>query len=310
MQSESHISVLLEESVDALAIQASGIYLDGTFGRGGHSACVLERLGGQGRLLAIDKDMAAIAHAEARFAEEPRFEIEHGSFAEMEAICERRGLLGRLDGVLLDLGVSSPQLDEADRGFSFMQDGPLDMRMNTETGESAADWINQAAQDDIADVLYRYGEERFSRRIAAAIVEERRKDPILSTGRLAEIVKVANPSWERDKHPATRSFLGIRLYINRELEDLEEVLEQAVKVLRPGGRLAVISFHSLEDRIVKRFMRDQARGKQLPPGLPVTDEAQGRTLKVLGKAIKPSQQECRDNPRARSALLRVAERLA
>lgn len=301
----AHISVLLEESVDALSIKADGFYVDGTFGRGGHSRAVLDRLNESGRLLAFDKDPEAIAHAEREFGDDVRFEIVHDSFATLSEVVEARDQMGQVDGVLLDLGVSSPQLDEAERGFSFLRDGPLDMRMDVTRGESAADWLNKARQDDIADVLWTYGEERFRGRIARAIVEYRQKSPLARTAELAKLIDDAVPTREKNKHPATRSFQAIRIHVNKELLDLENGLQQAVTVLRGGGRLSVISFHSLEDRIVKRFMRDEARGE--PAGFGRSTAVLPR-LALVGKAQKAGEQELSLNTRARSAVLRVAER--
>ncbi|MCV6610219.1 MAG: 16S rRNA (cytosine(1402)-N(4))-methyltransferase RsmH [Amphritea sp.] len=302
-----HITVLLNEAVDTLVGDGDGFYIDGTFGRGGHSSLVLSRLTEQGRLMGIDKDPEAIACAAERFGEEPRFSIERGSFAQMQSFVESRGLLGQVDGVLLDLGVSSPQLDDPNRGFSFMSDGPLDMRMNPDVGESAAEWLAHAGEKEIADVLYTYGEERHSRRMARAVLAAREEAPITTTGQLAKIISEANPSWEKGKHPATRAFQGIRIFINRELEDLEECLDQALEVLKPGGRLVVISFHSLEDRIVKRFIRRHVKGDEhLPPGIPVTDDMLKIRMKAVGKAVKAGKQEVSDNPRSRSAVMRAA----
>jgi len=307
----SHTTVLLEEAVAALVTDRGGFYIDGTFGRGGHSARILTELSAEGRLMAIDKDPSAIAFAAERFADEPRFSIEHGSFAQLQSFVEQRGLLGQVNGVLLDLGVSSPQLDDPERGFSFVHDGPLDMRMDTSSGESAADWINRASEQEIADVIFRYGEERFSRRMARAIVAERAQSPITTTARLSRIIAEANPRWEKGKNPATRAFQGIRIHINRELEDVERCLDQALEVLAPGGKLVVISFHSLEDRIVKRFIRRHVKGDEhLPPGVPVTDAMLNRRLKAAGKAIKAGRDEVERNPRARSAVMRVAIKLA
>lgn len=305
-----HRPVLFDEVLEALKIRADGIYLDGTFGRGGHSGAILGRLNEQGRLLAMDKDPQAVAVAQQRFAGDQRFSIVRGSYTMLEQEVEKRGWKGKVDGILLDLGVSSPQLDDPNRGFSFRHDGPLDMRMDPESGHSAAEWLASAKEAEIAQVLKEYGEERFAKRIARAIVHEREQSPIVTTARLAKIVADANPKWERDKHPATRSFQAIRIYVNRELEELEQVLEQSVEVLAPGGRLAIISFHSLEDRRVKRFIRDEARGGDFPPGLPVTDAQLNRRLRAIGKDIRASEAELETNPRARSAVLRVAERLA
>lgn len=310
-QTFSHITVLLDEAVRELVHDPDGFYIDGTFGRGGHSTLVLEQLSEQGRLMAIDKDPEAIRHAHAHFANEPRFSIEHGSFADLQSFVEQRGLMGKVSGVLLDLGVSSPQLDDPERGFSFLNDGPLDMRMDTSSGESAADWINRASETEIADVIYKYGEERFSRRMARAIVAEREQAPITTTARLAKIIADANPRWEKGKNPATRAFQGIRIHINRELADVEDCLDQALEVLAPGGKLVVISFHSLEDRIVKRFIRRHVKGDEhLPQGVPFTDAMLKRRLKASGKAVKAGKDELNQNPRARSAVMRAAIKLA
>lgn len=307
MSDGSHHPVLLQEALEALAVREDGIYVDATFGRGGHAAAILERLGPQGALYAMDRDPEAIAAAE-RFVGDHRFHITRGSFAMLGAMAQAAGIDGRVSGVLLDLGVSSPQLDDARRGFSFHGDGPLDMRMDPDQGESAADWLSHAGEQEIVRVLKEYGEERFARRIARAILAARQETPITRTGRLAEIISAAVPKREPGKHPATRSFQAIRIHINRELEELETVLPQAVDLLAPGGRLAVISFHSLEDRLVKRFMRRECKGEELPLDLPVTGTAQGR-LRLVGKARTAGEAELRDNPRARSAVLRVAERL-
>ncbi len=307
-QSE-HRPVLLDEALAALKINPVGCYVDGTFGRGGHSAAILEKLDEDGRLLALDKDPAAIEVANQQFAEDKRFLIRQDSFAMMNRHVAALGWMNQVDGILLDLGVSSPQLDDASRGFSFQKDGPLDMRMNPEQGQSAAEWLAEAREQDIAAVLKEYGEERFARRIARAIVQARREKPISTTKQLAEIVAAANPAWERGKDPATRSFQAIRIYINRELDDLEQVLEQVFDLLKPGGRLVVISFHSLEDRRVKRFMRDAARGDDFPPDLPVTQAQLKPRLRLVGRAVRAGEAELEQNPRARSAVMRVAERL-
>ena len=305
-----HITVLLNEAVDTLVGDPEGFYIDGTFGRGGHSALVLSRLAEQGRLMGIDKDPEAIACAAERFSDDPRFSIERGSFSQLEEFVRRRELAGQVDGVLLDLGVSSPQLDDPNRGFSFMSDGPLDMRMNPDVGESAAEWLSRASEKEIADVMYTYGEERHSRRMARAIVNERELEPIVTTGRLAKIVTEANPAWEKGKNPATRAFQGIRIFINRELEDLEDCLDQALDMLKPGGHLVVISFHSLEDRIVKRFIRKHVKGDDhLPPGIPVTQDMLKIRLKAVGKAVKAGRDEVSDNPRSRSAVMRAAKKV-
>ena len=315
MSTESlHHTVLLNEAVDALLAQSDErdepqIYIDGTFGRGGHSRAILKKLPANARLIAFDRDPEAIAVANALQTEDERLEPKHSAFGEMSAVLGDMGLMGRVDGLLLDLGVSSPQLDDAERGFSFMRDGPLDMRMDTTQGISATQWINSASETEIADVLYHYGEERHSRRMARRVVAERTISPILRTGVLAEMIKEANPSWERDKHPATRAFQGIRLFINRELEQLELALDQALEILRPGGLFVVISFHSLEDRIVKRFIAKHARGDDFPRGLPVAQSQLNPKVKPQSKAIKPSRDEIDRNPRARSAVMRVAAKL-
>lgn len=304
-----HKPVLLNEAIDALDIDPSGIYIDGTFGRGGHSQAILDQLDETGRLIAFDKDPQAIATAEQKFAADPRFKIHHGSFAEIEKYINADSLIGLVKGILLDLGVSSPQLDDPQRGFSFQQSGPLDMRMNDQQGLSAAQWLNKAKEAEIADVIYEYGEERFSRRIARAIVLARENEPLNDTKQLAEIIKQAHPRWEKKKHPATRSFQGIRIFINNELADLDDCLEQGYRCLAKGGRLAVISFHSLEDRKVKQFFKHMAEGEKLPPDLPIIDEAVNRKMKLVGKRIKAGKQELSENPRARSAVLRVAMKL-
>ena len=305
-----HETVLLEAAVAALLEDGAGFYVDGTFGRGGHSRRILQGLQPQGRLLAIDKDPEAIRVARAELGPDTRFEVVQGSFSRLAELVASAGLTGKVSGVLLDLGVSSPQLDEAQRGFSFIQDGPLDMRMNPEEGQSAAEWLASASEQEIADVIYRYGEERFSRRMARALIEHRKLQPIATTLQLAEIIKQANPAWEKHKHPATRAFQGIRIHINRELEDLQSVLQQALDVLRVGGRLVVISFHSLEDRIVKQFINKQSKGDDYPAGVPVQYADLNPRVKKIGKAVKADDDEVRVNPRSRSAIMRVAEKIA
>ncbi len=295
--------------MEALSISENGIYVDATFGRGGHAAAILQRLGAGGRLLAIDKDMDAIEMAQQKFADDERFSIYHGSFADLGHATAAAGVCGKVDGILLDLGVSSPQLDDASRGFSFLRDGPLDMRMDTTRGRSAAQWLAEAEARDITRVLKVFGEERFGKRIANAIVTAREEAPLETTAQLAAIISDAVPVKEKGKHPATRSFQAIRIFINGELDDLSSCLDQVIEVLAPEGRLAVISFHSLEDRIVKRFMRDQARGDDFPPDLPVTVDQLQPTLHGVGKAIRASAIEVGANPRARSAVLRVAEKV-
>ena len=308
----AHTPVLLDEVLAGLSVQADGRYCDATFGRGGHAAAILQQLGAAGRLCAIDRDPAAIAAGRERFAAEPRLTLVRGSFGRLEERVRAAGWEGELQGVLLDLGVSSPQLDEAGRGFSFMQDGPLDMRMDNESGLSAAQWLARAGEREIADVLFKLGEEKFSRRIARAIVAARAATPIVTTRQLAEIVAGAVPTREPGKHPATRTFQAIRIHVNRELEEVEAALPQAVGLLAPGGRLCVISFHSLEDRLVKRFMRRETQGDPVYAGLPghtVPAHARPR-LQLVGGATMPTAAEVAANPRARSAVLRVAERLA
>ncbi|WP_425055598.1 16S rRNA (cytosine(1402)-N(4))-methyltransferase RsmH [Pseudomonas abyssi] len=304
----SHISVLLNEALDGLAIQADGLYIDGTFGRGGHSRALLAQLGPEGRLIAFDKDPEAIRVGDQLAAEDGRFVVVQRSFAEMAEELRARGLAGQVQGVLLDLGVSSPQLDDPTRGFSFLNDGPLDMRMNPSAGQSAADWINSASEADIATVLKEYGEERFAKRMARAVVARRAEQPFTRTADLAAVIKEANPAWEKGKHPATRAFQGIRIFINRELDDLADGLRAALAVLAPGGRMAVISFHSLEDRMVKQYMRREAKGAPIPRDLPIRDIDIPVSINLVGKAIKPSAAEVDANPRARSAVLRVAEK--
>ncbi len=310
MSEFEHIPVLLQASMDALNIRPSGIYIDGTFGRGGHSREILKRLNADGRLLVFDKDIAAITAANRQYADDPRVEVIHGSFARMYKICEQKQVLGRVNGVLLDLGVSSPQLDDASRGFSFMRSGYLDMRMDQQQGESAAQWLQRVDEKTLARVLREYGEERYHRRIAAAIVKQRQSQPITDTLELAEIIKRAHPRWERHKHPATRSFQAIRIAVNRELEDLQQVLLQIPQILVSQGRLVVISFHSLEDRMVKQCIQKLARGDDFPLDLPLMEHQLNKKMKKIGKAIRASAAEVGANPRARSAVLRVAEKIA
>jgi 16S rRNA (cytosine1402-N4)-methyltransferase len=305
----AHTTVLLNETVDGCVVDPDGVYVDGTFGRGGHSRLLLSKLSSNGKLIGFDKDPLAIASGEELEAEDSRFRIVQSSFADMKDELARIGI-NQVNGILLDLGVSSPQLDDAERGFSFMKDGPLDMRMNPDAGLSAAEWVAETAEAEIARVLKEYGEERFAKRMARALVEARKTEDITRTSRLAEIIKQANPAWEKHKHPATRAFQAIRIAVNNELGDLENVLADSVDLLLPGGRLSVISFHSLEDRMVKRFIRAQEKGKDLPPGLPVMEDQLGKTMKKIGKAIMPGREEIERNQRARSAVLRIAERLS
>lgn len=294
--------------MEALQLRPDGIYVDATFGRGGHSAGILERIGEGGRVIAIDRDPEAVASGRAMASADPRLRVWHAPFSALAEVVAAAGCGGRLNGVLFDLGVSSPQLDTAARGFSFQREGPLDMRMDTSTGETAAQWLARAEQGEIARVLREYGEERFAGRIAAAIVRRRVLEPLRTTLELAALIAAAVPARERDKHPATRSFQAIRIHLNRELQELEGALEQALEALASGGRLAVIAFHSLEDRMVKRFIRVHARGDDFPPDLPVPESALHPRLQAVGKAVRADAAEVAANPRARSAVLRVAEK--
>ncbi len=308
----SHQPVLLHEALAALQVKPAGVYVDGTFGRGGHAAAILDGLGDSGRLVVMDKDPQAIASARSRYGQDSRVTIIHDDYARMAMHIEQLGLRQQVDGVLLDLGVSSPQLDDASRGFSFTQNGPLDMRMNPQQGQSAAQWLMDADEKEIADVLWQFGEERFSRRIAKRIVETRKHQSIDDTATLANIIAECVPAFKEKKHPATRSFQAIRIKINAELEHIQRVLEDIFDVLKIGGRVLVISFHSLEDRLVKRFFRKHSTAPKIPRGLPLTEvERQtGVRLKTIGKAIKAGAQEIKQNARSRSAVLRIAERLS
>lgn len=303
-----HQPVLLAEVLANLAVKPDGVYVDATFGRGGHAQAILKQLGPTGRLLAMDKDPEAIAYASLYFSLDTRFTIQHGSFKELRAFLTKHDLFGKVDGILLDLGVSSPQLDNPDRGFSFMRSGKLDMRMNTSEGKSAAEWLAEVDEKELADILWEYGEERFSRRIARAIIAAREEAPITTTQKLAEVIAAAHPAWQKGKNPATQSFQAIRIAVNHELDDLKQLLNISVEALAVGGRLLVISFHSLEDRIVKHFMQDQERGEQHPVKLPVKHVTVQPKFKRLGSAIKPSEREIAANPRARSAVLRIGEK--
>ena len=305
-----HQSVLLHESINGLSIKAGGIYVDGTFGRGGHSRAILEQMDASGRLIAIDKDQEAIHHGLQHFSSDPRFTICRGSFATLGEIATQQGVHGQINGILLDLGVSSPQLDNPERGFSFMQEGPLDMRMDLEQDLDAARFVNTAKAVEMEMVFRQYGEERFARRISNAIVSAREESPILTTAVLAEIVKAANPKWEKHKHPATRVFQAIRIHINQELTDLTVCLKQCLAAMAVGGRLVVISFHSLEDRIVKQFMRTEEQGMCLPIGVPMKAAEIKTSFKRIGKAIKPQDDEIKRNSRSRSAVLRIGEKTA
>lgn len=303
-----HESVLLHESVAALVTDPNGRYVDGTFGRGGHSRKILDSLEGRGSLLAVDRDRAAAAEAQDLMNTDSRFEFVQTSFAKLPSVITQRDNQ-KVSGMLLDLGVSSPQFDDPERGFSFRCDGPLDMRMDASTGESAAEWLAHVGEAELANVFREYGEERFHRRIARAVVSARQEQPILRTLQLADIVSAANPAWEKNKHPATRCFQAIRIYINRELDELRSLLDESLELLAPGGRLVVISFHSLEDRMVKRHMRRMSEGDNLPSRLPVTEAQRNRRMRTVGKAVKASKGELARNPRARSAVMRVAEKL-
>jgi len=304
-----HTSVLLDGAVDALIHDPDGVYLDGTFGRGGHSRLILSRLSEQGRLLAMDRDPQAIAAAAE--ITDSRFQITRREFARLAEFAQEQGVHGRLSGILLDIGVSSPQLDDPERGFSFMRNGPLDMRMDPTQGESAASFLARASESEIASVFKTYGEERYARRLANAVVKRRVEQPFTHTVDLADVLKAAHPAWEKGKHPATKAFQGLRIYLNGELEQLDGALEAALEALAPGGHLVVISFHSLEDRRVKHFIRHHVRGDtHLPRGVPIRDDQLNRRLEALGKGSRPSDEEVGANPRARSAVMRAARKRA
>lgn len=300
---------MLEETVRHWLLEPEGCYIDGTFGRGGHSKELLKHLNESGRLLAFDRDSEAVNAAKQIALEDRRFSICHGDFANMKSIVKEQGWVGEVSGILLDLGVSSPQLDQAERGFSFMREGPLDMRMDTSRGESAAEWLARADESEIAKVLWEFGEERYARKIANAIVEGRQKNLLVTTSDLVDLIESVVKQKERGKHKATRSFQAIRIYINQELQQLQDVLEDCEELLAVGGRLVVISFHSLEDRIVKRYMRDMASGDKLPSYVPVRDSQLNRKFRIIVRGEKASEKEVIDNPRARSAILRVAEKI-
>ena len=308
MSSNAHVPVLLGPVLEGLKIKPDGCYVDGTFGRGGHSKEILQRLNKDGRLIAIDRDPDAIAAAPQSLLDDPRFELVRGEIAQLEACIGERGLVGRVDGILFDLGVSSPQLDEAGRGFSFLRDGPLDMRMDPDSGTPASEWLAHVEESTLKRVLRQFGEEPHAHRIARAIVRARDEAPISRTAQLARIVEEAAPQRGRKIHPATKTFQAIRIFVNRELEQIESALAQSVNVLRKGGRLCVISFHSLEDRIVKRFMRDASREPEQYRGMPDIPEEFRPRLRTVGKAISATPAEVEANRRARSAHLRVAER--
>ncbi len=304
----AHITVLLEEAVEALAIKPEGVYIDGTFGRGGHSRRILQSLGEKGRLIAVDRDPQAIAAGKA--INDPRFTLQHRAFGELTEAARVAGI-SQVDGILLDIGVSSPQIDEGERGFSFRFDAPLDMRMDTTQGETAAEWLARADLQEITEVIRNYGEERFAFQIAKKVVAARVEQPIVTTGQFAALVRSAVRTREPGQDQATRSFQALRIHTNQELRQLEMSLPQAVDLLKPGGRLVVISFHSLEDRIVKNFFRDQSTADHVPKNVPLTvDQLPKPKLKLIGKAIKPSAAEIAANPRSRSAVMRIAEKQA
>lgn len=305
-----HIPVLIAEVLTGLAIQEKGIYIDATFGRGGHSRAILNKLSKQGQLIALDQDPEAVTAG--RQIDDPRFTIVHARFSELQRIAQEQKVSGKIDGILLDIGVSSPQLDDAKRGFSFMHDGPLDMRMNPNQGKSAATLLAHIDEVGLADILYRYGEEHYSRRIAKAIVQARSENAILTTRQLAETITRAYPKWEAHKHPATRSFQALRIFINDELKELSDCLEQCKQLLKLGGRLAVISFHSLEDRLVKQFSQQVSANIKIPRHLPLTRQqlaGSAPSLRVVNKASRAGKAEVAINPRSRSATLRVMERI-
>ncbi len=311
MSSNEHVPVLLGPVLDGLKVKKDGVYIDGTFGRGGHSSALLGKLGQGARLIAIDRDPQAIASAPTALVDDPRFELIRGEFAELEKIMGERDLLGHVDGLFLDLGVSSPQLDEARRGFSFLRDGPLDMRLDNEHGQTAAQWLADVDEVDLRHILKKFGEETMATRIARAIVSKRKDKPVRTTGELARIVQDVVPAkFRQKKHPATKTFQAIRIAINDELGQLELALDQSLRVLKKGGRLCVISFHSLEDRMVKRFMRDHSREPELYRGMPNIPEEFLPPFQLVGKLIVATDKEIAANVRSRSARLRVAERIA
>jgi 16S rRNA (cytosine1402-N4)-methyltransferase len=306
-----HVTVLLDAAVDALSVKSDGIYIDGTFGRGGHTQKIVEQLGAEGRLLVVDKDPQAIAVAKELYGNDPRVSIYHGSFAEFDQALVNAGWPQEVDGVLLDLGVSSPQIDDGTRGFSFQRDGALDMRMNPEQGLSAAEWLAVAKDTEIMDVLWKYGDERFARRIVKQIIETRETEPLTTTMQLAKLIAGAVPrKFHGKKNPATKSFQAIRIFINQELADLEKCLEDGAKALAMDGRMVVISFHSLEDRMVKRFFKAQSTPKPVPRGLPILETDIDLPFRTIGKAIKPSTDEVSENIRSRSSVMRILERKA
>lgn len=306
--SDNHIPVLKREALDALNIRDGGIYIDATLGRAGHAQAITQQMGESGRLIGFDRDPQAVELGKQVFAGDPRVSVLHSEFNRMQQKLRELTKFEKVDGILMDLGVSSPQLDQAERGFSFMRDGLLDMRMDTSQGESAAQWLARVDEADLVKVLFELGEEKFARRIARAIVLMRSETKLESTLQLASIVEQATPKKDKHKHPATRTFQAIRLHVNQELFQVSDALPQAVQLLNQGGRLVVISFHSLEDRIVKRFIRSLSTPNLPPKNIPVTEDAYLTPLKAIGKAIKPSREEIRENPRSRSSVLRIAER--
>lgn len=304
-----HQPVLLTEAIQGLSLKADGYYIDATFGRGGHSQEILKHLNQHGHLLAMDRDADAIKQARIIAAQEPKLSVQHNAFSQLKRHMGELNLAGKVDGILADLGVSSPQLDQAIRGFSFNKNGPLDMRMDKQQTINAKDWLNKAKEKDIADILKNYGEERYAKRIARAITEFRKTEAITETLQLASIIAKAHPAWEKHKHPATRSFQAIRIHINQELAELQTLLNDALDILKPKGRLVIISFHSLEDKIVKRFFQKEAKGDDLPSSIPITVDQIKPKLKIIGKPIKASSDENKENIRARSAILRIAEKI-
>jgi 16S rRNA (cytosine1402-N4)-methyltransferase len=310
MEKDAHVPVLFAEALATLAVRKGGRYVDATFGRGGHSAGIIEQLGPDGELLVMDRDPAAIEAARAQFGDDPRLEIEREEFGEILTVVSARDWCGAIDGVLMDLGVSSPQLDDADRGFSFLRDGPLDMRMDPDNGESAAAWLARAEEAEIARVLWEFGEERRSRAVARRIVERRAEEALTTTQQLADLISTVRGTKSGDKHPATRSFQGIRIHVNDELGQIQRALDALPQILAPGGRACVISFHSLEDRLVKHSFRRMSEPDPVWRGLPDMPAAARPVMKLVGKPQRPATEECAANPRARSATLRVAERLA
>lgn len=306
-----HLPVMYTEALQYLAIKDDGIYIDCTFGRGGHSQGILNLLGQNGRLVSLDRDAEAFNSERAQsMLLDQRFALKQSCFSQLKNIVENANMVGKIDGILMDLGVSSPQLDNPERGFSFLRDGPLDMRMDSNAGITAAQWLATVDEKYLVKILFEYGEERFARRIARAILEKREASPITTTKQLAELIAGVIPFKEKHKHPATRTFQAIRIEINRELDELKDVLQQSAQVLKPGGRLVVISFHSLEDRIVKRFIRDESGAKHHPGKLPIKEvDIEKGVLQKINKAIKTDAQEIKQNPRARSAVMRVAEKV-